>query len=81
MAECTCANRDLGRYRLLAFEHAAEMDAEVNRLLSLSIRPAWRLEGSLTFFNGGYRREMVRDVDTRDARDWLLPRHSPPVCH
>lgn len=72
---CQC---DHDRYRLLAFEHAAEMDAEVNRLLALPIRPRWRLEGPLTFFNAGYRRELVRDLD---SRDWLLPNQSPPVCN
>ena len=72
MSECTCHDHD--HYRLLAFEHAAEMQAEVNRLLSLHV--GWQLHGELSYFNGGYRREMVR---VPDQRHWLLPNQSPPV--
>lgn len=77
MSECTY-NPDQGRYLLLAFEHAADLQAEVNRLMSLQIRPSWRLHGPTFFANAGYRQAMVRDTD---SRDWLLPHQSPPVCH
>jgi len=70
MSECTC-NPDQGRYLLLAFEHAADMQAEVNRLMSLQIRPSWRLHGPTFFANAGYRQAMsrvpVNDVDALSA--------------
>ena len=72
MSECTCPCLD--QYRLLAYEHAAELQVEVNRLMSLGV--GWRLHGELQFFNGGYRREMIR---VPDNRPWLIPHHSPPV--
>lgn len=67
---CTCTCHD--RYRLLAYEHSADLQCEVNRLLT----DGWKLHGTTFTFNGGYRQAMVRDVDTRY---WLLPHQSPPV--